>query len=85
MNTPIHVSQIEYIDARRFEERYSLSRRTFFLWIADGRLDAYRPSKRKTLVKRTDIERVIEASRASSDLDKIVDEVLKEVGRGHGR
>jgi hypothetical protein len=32
-----------WIDARRFENYYSLSRRTFFAWIADGRLVAYRP------------------------------------------
>ncbi len=82
MNTSAHTS-IEYIDARRFEERYSLSRRTFFLWIAEGKLEAYRLSKRKTLVKRADVERVIEGSRSASDIDRIVDEVVAEVGREH--
>jgi hypothetical protein len=75
-----HASPIEYLDARRFEERYCLSRRTFFLWVAEGKLEAYRPSKRKTLVKRADVERVIEASRSVSDIDKVVDETMRELG-----
>jgi hypothetical protein len=50
MDVTIHFSQ--YIDSERFERDYSLSRRTFLLWIAEGKLMAYKPSKRKTLVKR---------------------------------
>lgn len=82
MNTLTHASQIEYLDARRFEERYCLSRRTFFAWIAEGKLEAYRPSKRKTLVKRSDIDRVIESSRSVSNIDAIVDETMHELGVG---
>lgn len=77
MATITHVlPSVDFIDARRFEERYCLSRRTFFLWIAEGKLEAYRPSKRKTLVKRADVERVIEASRSASNIDQIVSEVM---------
>ena len=79
MTTTTHSSRDEWVDARRFEESFSLSRRTFFAWIAEGCLAAYRPSKRKTLVKRLDVEKILEASRAESDLDKIVDETVAEV------
>jgi len=72
-----------FIDARTFERDYQLSRRTFFLWIAEGRLSAFKPSRRKTLVKREDVERLIEASRVERDLEKIVDEFVKEVGNAH--
>lgn len=82
METILRVSpSVEFIDSRRFEELYCLSRRTFFLWIAEGKIDAYRLSKRKTLVKRADIERVIEASRSASNIDRIVNEVVAEVTR----
>lgn len=82
MSTSTHASQDVYIDARRFEERYCLSRRTFFAWIAEGKIEAYRPSKRKTLVKRSDVERVIESSRSVSHIDAIVNETLQELGVG---
>ncbi len=75
-----------YVDAKTFERDYSLSARTFFLWIAEGKLTAYKPCKRKTLVKRSDIEKILEASRAGADLDKIVDEVVREVtGDAHSK
>lgn len=80
MVTSTHASQVDFIDARRFEERYCLSRRTFFAWIAEGKIEAYRPSKRKTLVKRSDVDRLIESSRAQNDIDKIVDEVMNDLG-----
>src|SRR5689334_18755163 len=47
MKTFTHVSLTEYIDARRFEEQYPFSRRTFFAWIAEGKIEAYRPSSLK--------------------------------------
>jgi hypothetical protein len=63
MDTSLHES---YVDARTFERDYSLSTRLYFLWIKEGKLTAYKPSKRKTLVKRSDVERVLEASRAGA-------------------
>ncbi|MGH7963612.1 MAG: helix-turn-helix transcriptional regulator [Candidatus Binatia bacterium] len=71
-----------YIDFRAFERETTLSRRTFFHWIAQGRLAAYRPSPRKTLVKRSDVDRIIEASKAENPIDQIVDEVMAELGVG---
>jgi excisionase family DNA binding protein len=56
-----------YIDFRVFERDYSLSRRTFFKLIADGKLSAYKPSKRKTLVKRADVDRLLEQYRAEQE------------------
>lgn len=72
-------SHESYVDAKKFERDYSLSSRTFFSWIKEGKLTAYKPSRRKTLVKREDIERLLEASRAENNLDKIVDEVMSEL------
>jgi excisionase family DNA binding protein len=79
MNTMTHALQAEWIDAAKFEVLYSLSRRTFWQWIAEGKIAAYRPCKRRTLVKRSEIERVLEASRAGADLDKIINSTVAEV------
>lgn len=76
MNTSLHDS---YVDAKTFERDFSLSSRTFFLRIKAGKLTPYKPSKRKTLVKRADVGRLLEASRSGTDLDRIVDEVVREL------
>jgi hypothetical protein len=70
-----------YVDSRTFERDFSLSPRTFFLWIKEGKLAAYKPSKRKTLVKRADVVRLLEASRTVSDVDKIVNDVMSELSK----
>jgi len=77
MNT--HVTASDWIDAKRFERDYPFSSRTFWLWISQGRLSVYKPSKRKTLVKRSDVEKILEASKAGADLDRIVNETVAEV------
>jgi excisionase family DNA binding protein len=77
MNISEHANS--YVDSKRFETDFSLSRRTFFLWIKEGKLTASKPSSRKTLVKRADVEKLLEASRAVNDLDTIVDECVREV------
>ena len=79
MGTTAHALQIEWIDAAKFEVLYSLSRRTYWQWIAEGKLTSYKPCKRKTLVKRSEIEKILEASRAGADLDRIVAETVAEV------
>jgi excisionase family DNA binding protein len=71
--------QSEGIDAAKFEVLYSLSRRTYWQWITEGKLTAYKPCKRKTLVKRSDVEKILEASRTGTDLDRIIDEVVRDV------
>ncbi|MEW6298669.1 MAG: hypothetical protein AB1671_13110 [Thermodesulfobacteriota bacterium] len=69
----------QFIDARRFEQDYSLSRRTFFKLIADGKLEAYKFSKRKTLVKRADVEALLAASKTACDVDRLVDDTLRDL------
>ena len=76
MNISVHDG---YVDARTFERDFSLSSRTFFLWIKEGKLTPYKPSKRKTLVKRADVEQLLEASKAGIALDKLVNETVAEV------
>ena len=79
MSISLHDS---YVDAKTFERDFSLSPRTFFLWIKEGRLPAYKPSKRKTLVRRADVERLLGASRVPNNLEQIVDDVMAELGAG---
>jgi hypothetical protein len=69
MNSIARVPDANFIDSRKFEEMFSMSRRTFFLWIEEGRLTAYRPSARKTLVKRAKVEKIIEGNKTTGDID----------------
>lgn len=75
-------SQRDWIDSTLFEQIYPFKRRTFFAWIAEGKLTPYRPSPRKTLVRRGDVDRLIEASRAENPIDQIVTEVMSGIGAG---
>ncbi|HXG20370.1 MAG TPA: hypothetical protein VNN62_15005 [Methylomirabilota bacterium] len=77
MNNSSH--HADFIDARKFEEIFSLSRRTFFKLIAESKLSAYKLSKRKTLVRRADVERLLEANLAERNLDALVDDVVREM------
>jgi excisionase family DNA binding protein len=46
---------------------YSISRHTLWRWIRSGRLAAFRPfAAKKFLVKREDIEAIIESSRVGT-------------------
>ena len=78
MRTIAH-SLPDWLDAKLFEIHFPFSQRFFWKLIAEGKLTPYRPSKRKTLVRRVDVERLLEASKAGADLDKIVDEVMAGV------
>ena len=40
----------EWVDLNQAERLYPYSRRTFWYWIAEGRIPAYRPGKRKVLM-----------------------------------
>jgi len=76
----------EWIDLNQAERLYPVSRRTFWCWISGGRIPAYRPGKRKVLLKRSDIDKLLESKRVSADLDQIVDEVVAEVaGDAHSK
>ena len=55
--------QTDWLDLTQAEREYPLSRRTFWLWISRGDLPAYKPFKRKPLVRRADIEKLIAAKR----------------------
>ena len=66
-----HALQSEWIDAAKFEVLYSLSRRTYWLWIAEGKLHAYKPCKRKTLVKRSDVEKILEGYKREIDRGQV--------------
>lgn len=59
----MHLQQREYIDVKQAERDYPFSERTFWKFISEGRLTAYRPLRRKVLVRRSEIERLIEKSR----------------------
>jgi len=79
MSPTTQPQQPEWLDAKLFESCFPFSQRMFWKLIAEGKLTAYRPSRRKTLVRRADVERLLEASRAGADLDKLVDETVAEV------
>jgi excisionase family DNA binding protein len=82
MDRTPHALHTEWLDAKRFVSEYPFSQRTFWQWIAEGKLTPYRPSRRKTLVKRSEVEQIIEASKASADLDTVINETVAEVLRG---
>lgn len=71
----------DWIDLNQAERLYPYSRRQFWYWITEGRLNAYRPAKRKVILKRSEIEHFLESKRVGADLDKIVEAVLSEVTR----
>jgi excisionase family DNA binding protein len=75
-----NMSSSDWVDLNQAERIYPFSRRTFWLWISEGRLAAYRPGRRKILLKRSDIDKLIEATRTGADLDVVVDKVLIELG-----
>ena len=69
----------EWMDLTQAEHEGPFSKRTLWNLIVDGRLPAYRPLRKKVLVKRSDLSKLIEASRVGADLDRIVDETVSEV------
>ena len=72
--------QSEWLDLTQAETEYPVSRRSLWHFIAQERLPAYRPF-RKVLIKRADLESLIESTRIGADLDKIADEAVREVLR----
>ena len=71
----------EWLDLKQAEAEFPLSKRTLQYWISDRRLPAFRPQNKKILVRRSDLNKVIEQGRIGADLDDIVDETVKEVLR----
>lgn len=64
----------DWVDLKQAEHEYPVSRRSFWNFISDGRLPAYRPFGRKVLLRRSEIDKLLAAIRVDVDLD--VNEVL---------
>ncbi len=67
-----------FLDLRRAEQEYPLSRRKLQQLIHDRRLPAFRVDG-KVIIKRVDLEQILTAQPVGADLDKLVDEVMREV------
>jgi excisionase family DNA binding protein len=78
-------SQSEWIDLAQADREGPFSKRTLWTLISTGQLPAYRPLRRKVLIKRADLNRLLEASRVGANLDSLVDEVVREVAGGSGK
>lgn len=68
-----------FLDLRRAEQEYPLSRRKFQQLIKAQRLRAFRLDG-KLFVQRADIEQLLTAHPVGADLDQLVDETLAELG-----
>jgi len=61
-----------YFDVKRSAKFASVSVKTVRRWIGEGRLPGYKPDG-KILVKRADLDKLIEASKIEiEDIDKII-------------
>lgn len=79
MNTATHISQSDWVDLGQADREGPFSKRTLWTLISTGQLPAYRPLKKKVLIKRSDLNKLIESKRVGADLDRIVDEVVSNV------
>ncbi|MGE0821815.1 MAG: helix-turn-helix domain-containing protein [Candidatus Binatia bacterium] len=81
MRNTLHVlnDSPEWLDLNQAEQLYPYSRRQFWYWITGGTLTAYRPTKRKIILKRSEIDKFLESKRVGADLDAIVDGVMAEM------
>jgi excisionase family DNA binding protein len=71
---------LQYFDAESVYRYARIAKRTFYQAISDGRLRAYRAGGNgKLLVKREDLERFLTATPVAARLDRIADQVVKEV------
>jgi len=79
MNTTIHTPITEWVDLGQADREGPFCKRTLWTLISTGQLPAYRPLKKKILIKRSDLNKLIESRRVGADLNKLVDEVVAEV------
>jgi hypothetical protein len=84
MRNTMHVltNSPEWLDLNQVERLYPYSRRQFWYWITEGRLTVYRPTKRKIILKRSEIDKFLESNRVGADLEQLVDETSAEIGGG---
>jgi excisionase family DNA binding protein len=75
-----NLTDVVFIDLSQAEALYSISKRTLWTWISENRLSAYQPLK-KTLIRRSELEALIEKARVGADLDGLVNQVVSEVLR----
>ncbi len=68
----------DWIDLNQVDRVYPFSKRTAWKWIAEGRLTAYRPFKKKVVLRRSEIDRLLEATRVDLNIDRIVTELVQE-------
>lgn len=59
--------QSQWLDAKTFAEEYPFSERVFWKWVAARKLPVYRVGPRKTLVRRGDLEQLLESYKAGGD------------------
>jgi len=69
----------DWIDLRQAEIEYPISKRTLWKWISEGKLASYRPFTRKVLLRRSEIDQLLEATKVN-DIERIVDETMRELG-----
>jgi hypothetical protein len=58
----------EWLDLTQADRQGPFSKRMLWSLISSGKLPAYQPFPRKTLIKRTDLNALIEATRIGADL-----------------
>lgn len=71
----------DWLDLAQADREGPFSKRTLWHLISTNQLPAYRPFKKKILIKRSDLNKLIESKRIGADLDKIVDDVVAEMGK----
>jgi excisionase family DNA binding protein len=79
MSATLHPTTTDWLDLGQADREGPFSKRTIWYLISTGQLPAYRPLKKKILIKRSDLNKLIESKRVGADLDAIVDEVVSEV------
>jgi hypothetical protein len=75
----------DWIDLNLAERLYSYSRRQFWYWITEGRLAAYRPTKRKVILKRSEIDSFLSRKGSGRTSTNLSINVVEEVSRGNGQ
>lgn len=82
MRTKNHIIiNSDYVDLTQAAREGPFAKRTLWTLIAEGRLGAYRPLRRKILIRRSEITRIVESSRVSASSSRRVDDVVEAAPR----
>lgn len=79
MDTLIQAVEQQYLTKQQAHFYSGLSERTLDYARQRGELDSYKIGKR-VLMKKSDLDAYLERHRAGADLDRIVSEVVSEMG-----